>query len=103
MRRLVVGEQVFLWWVGHRHGADGSGCTEILSVRRLGEGGRLVIGFTEGPGRLVPDAVGVVGGAVVNLHQPGVVRALLDAVGACGWGEEELHVDGWTLLAAVQG
>lgn len=56
----------------------------------------------------MPDGSGTVclvsGGETVNLHRPGVVRALLDEAIARGWqpgaaGRSE--IDGWTLFEAV--
>jgi hypothetical protein len=57
-RRLVPGNETFLWSLGHEHRvAQGryQDCREILTIRRLGGRGRLLIVFQEGPGRLVPD------------------------------------------------
>lgn len=45
--------------------------------------------------------VGYVRGASLNLHEPGAVRALLDAASARGWqlGERQAaEVDGWPLI-----
>jgi hypothetical protein len=48
--------------------------------------------------------VGYVRGGSLNLHEPGAVRALLDAASARGWqpGEpQSTEVDGWPLLEAA--
>ncbi len=48
--------------------------------------------------------VGYVRGGALNLHEPGAVRALLDAASASGWqpGERRaVEVDGWPLLEAA--
>lgn len=48
--------------------------------------------------------VGYVQGGSLNLHEPGAVRALLDAALASGWqpGEQGVvEVDGWNLLEAA--
>ncbi|WP_042439907.1 hypothetical protein [Streptacidiphilus albus] len=110
-RRLVVGTEELWWFLGHRH-RESEGppvdCCELLTVRRRADhGGRLVVAFPAGPGRLVPDGflpggtVGLLGGEPVNLHRPGVVRALVDAALARGWdpgSRAVLELDGWGLL-----
>ncbi|MFB4272658.1 hypothetical protein [Nonomuraea sp. GTA35] len=111
-RRLVVGDETFLWVVAHNH-RDEQGrlreCRETLRLRRSGARGRLLIVFQKGPGRLVPDgyvhsgAVGT-GGLWLNLHEPGTVRALLDEVTRRGWDSDDprtSHLDGWDLFAAA--
>ncbi|WP_437102181.1 hypothetical protein [Streptomyces kronopolitis] len=43
-------------------------------------------------------------GASLNLHEPGAVRALLDAASARGWRPEARRVvtiDGWSLLESA--
>ncbi|ANZ17002.1 hypothetical protein ACH4YO_37145 [Streptomyces noursei] len=122
-RRLVVGGQRWLWTVRHRHPE----CREVLSLRREGRREVLRIVFRPGPGRFVPDGF-LHSGAVMddrrrslNLHEPGVVRKLLDAaVGDAalpdrteGSGERgglpttagarERELDGWPLFDAVVG
>ncbi|MEY9873479.1 hypothetical protein ABH931_002961 [Streptacidiphilus sp. MAP12-33] len=117
-RRLVVGEATYLWRVGHAHRyvADGAtalerflDCREILTIRRLGGEAQLRVVFGQGEGRLVPDgwlhsgAVGT-GDAWLNLHEPGVVRALLDEAAGRGRafeGHGVADVDGWPLFDAV--
>ncbi|WP_405862480.1 hypothetical protein OG407_29015 [Streptomyces sp. NBC_01515] len=132
-RRLVADGRVYMWSLrhSHRHSGSGSGsgmdrgrdsgsvgCVHTLTLnpRPAGTGGALRIVFVAGPGRYVPGGaplgsgdVGYVRGASLNLHEPGAVRALLDAASARGWlpgpGETRaVEVDGWALLeAAVAG
>ncbi|WP_445047834.1 hypothetical protein [Streptomyces drozdowiczii] len=48
--------------------------------------------------------MGYVGGASLNLHEPGAVRALLDAASDRGWrpeGRGPVEMDGWPLLEAA--
>jgi hypothetical protein len=48
--------------------------------------------------------VGYVRGGSLNLHEPGAVRALLDAASARGWQPgvpQSVEVDGWPLLEAA--
>ncbi|PNE36050.1 hypothetical protein [Streptomyces noursei] len=134
-RRLVVGDQCWLWTVRHRHPE----CREVLSLRREGSREVLRIVFRPGPGRFVPDGF-LHSGAVMddrrrslNLHEPGVVRKLLDAaVGGAALlmgvpplersrergraeslgergalpataGARERELDGWPLFDAVAG
>ncbi|NNH75918.1 hypothetical protein HLB23_39730 [Nocardia uniformis] len=108
----MVGEETFLWSLRHRHHGESGAyrdCCEVLGIRRDG-GGRLTIVFSDGPGRLVPDGfmptgfVGTTEGGVLNLHEPGTVRALLDEARSRGWQPEETsarEMDGWTLFDAV--
>ncbi|MEV0523529.1 hypothetical protein AB0I66_08895 [Streptomyces sp. NPDC050439] len=114
-RRLVVGEEVFLWTVGHTHrtlpGGGFEDCCEVLTLRQHQAPGRLRVLFREGPGKLVPDGYlhsGAVGtaesGRYVNLHEPGAVRALLDAAMAQGWRPDDparRELDGWVFFEAV--
>ncbi|WP_033281390.1 hypothetical protein [Streptomyces sp. NRRL F-525] len=114
-RRLVADGRVYMWSLrhSHRHGGSGSvGCVHTLTLnpRPAGTGGALRIVFVAGPGRFVPGGapfgsgdVGYVRGASLNLHEPGAVRALLDAASDRGWvpgpGETRAaEVDGWALL-----
>ncbi|MGW6404983.1 hypothetical protein [Streptomyces sp. NPDC055134] len=88
-------------------------CRETLTLypQPAGTGGPLCVVFAEGPGRYVPGGflmgsgdVGYVRGCSLNLHEPGAVRALLDAASARGWqaGERRaVEVDGWPLLEAA--
>ncbi|MFE7793585.1 hypothetical protein [Streptomyces sp. NPDC057460] len=114
-RRLVVCDETFLWSVGHHHHTDRGryqDCREVLTIRRSGAPGRLLVVFRAGPGRLVPDgflpsgAVGTSAGSWLNLHEPGTVRALLDEAVSRGWHPDNPpteQLDGWRLFArAVQ-
>ncbi|MET8014035.1 hypothetical protein ABZU86_32585 [Streptomyces sp. NPDC005271] len=75
-----------------------------------------MISFRAAPGRLVPDGfvhsggVGTTEGGFLNLHEPGTVRAFLDAAMARGWDakdpsaketKETKEMDGWTLFDKV--
>jgi hypothetical protein len=114
-RPLVVGEETYRWSLGHQHQRLDDprrylDCREVLTLRRQGAPGRVLIAFEARPGRLVPDgylpsgAVGTSGGGFVNLHQPGTVRALLGEALAHGWDParpEALSLDGWLLFDAV--
>ena len=106
-RCLVVGNESFLWSLGHEHRAEQGGyrdCGEVLVIRRVGARGRLLIVFKEGPGRLIPDghvhsgAIGTAEGGWLNLHKPGVVRALLAEATTSGWQPDDpstKEADGW--------
>ncbi|GAA1641118.1 hypothetical protein GCM10009733_042700 [Nonomuraea maheshkhaliensis] len=120
-RRLVVGSLTYHWRAGHRHEryqaeADlprCDDCREVLSLRQAGARGRLVIVFREGPGRLVNDGMFHDGGvlrtsdhAYLNLHRPGVVRALLDEALERGHDfttAETTEIDGWELIDGALG
>ncbi|MBK3571301.1 MULTISPECIES: hypothetical protein [unclassified Streptomyces] len=118
-RRLVVNGRTYLWSLRHSHSHSHShtdsqslGCVHTLTLRPQppGTGGPLRIVFAEGPGRYVPGGaplgsgdVGYVQGASLNLHEPGAVRALLDAAAAQGRlprpeNPQATEVDGWPLL-----
>jgi hypothetical protein len=97
------------------NGGRSVGCVHTLTLnpQPAGTGGPLRIVFVAAPGRFVPGGapfgsgdVGFVRGASLNLHEPGAVRALLDAASARGWlprpGETRaVEVDGWALLEAA--
>lgn len=116
-RLLVAHGRPYLWTLRHRHGplarGRSTGCRETLTLypQPAGAGGPLHIVFTGSPGRYVPGGaplgsgdVGYVGGGSLNLHEPGAVRALLDAALARGWQPEQsgvVEVDGWPLLEAA--
>ncbi|WP_427920916.1 hypothetical protein [Streptomyces sp. cg40] len=124
-RRLVADGRTYLWSLRHSHTDDSHTdsrpvdcvcvCVHTLTLRPqpAGTGGPLRIVFVAGPGRYVPGGaplgsgdVGYVRGASLNLHEPGAVRALLDAASARGWlprAEEPqaVEVDGWSLLEAA--
>lgn len=103
-----------MWTVRHSHrkGDDGRplDCRQTLSLspQPAGTSGPLRIVFSDGPGRYLPGGgpfgcgdVGFTQGAGLNLHEPGSVRALLDAALVGGWkpGERRaVEVDGWCLL-----
>jgi hypothetical protein len=114
-RRLVADGRTYLWSLRHSHNHTGSqpvDCVHTLTLRPqpAGTGGPLRIVFVAGPGRYVPGGaplgsgdVGYVRGASLNLHEPGAVRALLDAASAQGWlprpeEPQAVEVDGWSLL-----
>jgi hypothetical protein len=116
-RRLIADGRAYLWTLRHSHSHSGAGsgrsCCETLTLypQPAGTGGPLRIVFTEGPGRYVPGGaplgsgdVGYIRGASLNLHEPGAVRALLDAASARGWqpeGRRAVEIDGWSLLEAA--
>lgn len=112
-RRLVVGDETFLWSSGHEHRAEQgryTDCREILAFRRRGARGRLLIVFQQGAGRLVADgylpsgAVGTTDGVRLNLYEPGTARALLDEAIGRGWSIDDpatVEVDGWDLFRTV--
>ncbi|MER7025669.1 MULTISPECIES: hypothetical protein [Streptomyces] len=116
-RRLVAEGRTYLWVLRHRHRVTDTGrsadCRQILTLhpQPAGTGGPLHLVFAEGPGRYVPGGfplgsgdVGYVQGPSLNLHEPGAVRALLDAASAHGWRPGEpraAEIDGWSLLAAA--
>jgi hypothetical protein len=115
-RRLIADGLTYLWTLRHSHrvldGGRSADCRETLTLdpQPAGTGGPLRIVFAEGPGRYVggfpmgSGDVGYVRGGSLNLHEPGAVRALLDAASARGWrpGEpQSVEVDGWPLLEAA--
>ncbi|WP_262061394.1 hypothetical protein [Streptomyces sp. STR69] len=117
-RRLVANGRTYLWSLRHSHtdtDTEPAGCVHTLTLRPqpAGTGGPLRIVFAAGPGRYVPGGaplgsgdVGYVRGPSLNLHEPGAVRALLDAATAQGWlpRPEEPQIaelDGWPLLEAA--
>ena len=114
-RRLVVGGHVFLWKVRHSHrprrDGQGEGCAEVLLVRREGARGQLRVVFREGPGGLAPagypefsGGVTTRDGPLLNLHEPGTARAVIDEATERGWDPDDppvREVDGWTLFDAV--
>ena len=121
-RRLLVGDETYLWSGRHDHRIeylqsgrflgcpDYKDCRDLVIIRRFGARGRLVLSFLEGSGRRVSDghgAGGVVGSQEsgwLNLHEPGTVRALLDEALASGWQPEDPAVketDGWLFFDTV--
>ncbi|MFI9358925.1 hypothetical protein ACWGLP_20475 [Streptomyces lydicus] len=126
LRRLVVGEDVWLWSVRHRHGpaqVQGPGpgrpeCREVLSLHHGATRATVRIVFREYPGRILAGAylpggaVAARAGGMLNLHEPGVVRRFLDAlpdeVRDAMRGNEprpsaprETELDGWPLFDAL--
>ncbi|MGW2632203.1 hypothetical protein ACWC2K_23090 [Streptomyces chattanoogensis] len=116
-RPLVADGRVYLWTLRHSNrvldGGRPGDCRETLTLypHPASTGGPLRIVFASGPGRYVPVGFpgapgtwGYVRGDSLNLHEPGAVRALLDAASARGWqpGERRaVEVDGWPLLEAA--
>ena len=118
-RTLIVGSEMYRWRVAHQHMRETDehgrpryvGCREVVLLRKDGRPGRVTVVFRDGPGRIVPDGGPYThsGGvrraddtATLNLHRPGVVRALLDI--AVGGGEDfgaGSEVDGWQIIDAV--
>jgi hypothetical protein len=111
-RPLVVGRHRYLWSHTHAHERAAGGyrdCREVLTIRRDGSPGLLDVVFHAGPDHLVPDgllhrgAVRRPDGRVLNLNEPGVVRALLDRALAGGWRPDQpgrVRLDGWPLADA---
>jgi len=109
IRRLVADGDTYLWTTRHVHerveARQPEDCREVVALRRDGDRGRVEIVFRAGAGRHVGDgrlhSGGVVGpGGYRNLHEPGVVRGLLDAALAHGWRPEDpakRELDGWSL------
>ncbi|WP_420037494.1 hypothetical protein ACN2WE_39370 [Streptomyces sp. cg28] len=111
-RRLIADGRTYLWTLRHRHDVTDRGrtCSEtlVLHPQPAGSGPSLRIVFAEAPDRFVPGGaplgsgdVGHIRGASLNLHEPGAVRALLDAASARGWraeGRQPVEFDGWSLL-----
>jgi hypothetical protein len=121
-RRLLVSDETYLWSLGHGHRVeyvqsgrfqgcpDYKDCRDLVTVRRHGARGRLVISFPGGPGRRVSDGCGaacLVGSGEngwLNLHEPGTVRALLEQALATGWQPDDpavKEIDGWHFFGAV--
>lgn len=114
-RRLAVGEETYLWTVGHAHTVVDDrvryrDCREILTLRRYRAPGRLVLVFRGGDGRVVPGGygesgvVGTADGRRLNLNTPGTARALLDEAVGRGWDAASpavVEVDGWEYADAV--
>ncbi len=113
---LIVDQTTYRWAGSHSHRTDEAGgarryhdCAEHVTVRRDGAPGRLEVVFAAGPGRAVSDGVlhaGAVtrGDDYLNLHRPGVVRALLEEALSRGWHPSapgRAEFDGWALFDAV--
>jgi hypothetical protein len=107
-RALSIGTATYRWGVSHSHGVDEL-CTETMAVRRDGAPNQLAVRFVAGPDRYVPDGLLHAGGVIrghdyLNLHRPGVARALIDEALARGWRYADpgrTEVDGWSLVDAV--
>lgn len=114
---MIVGDDRFLWAIGHLHQRAGDpqspptylDCREVITIRRHRSRGRVDIVFRAGEDRLVPDGLlhsGAVmrGDRMLNLHEPGTARALLDEALKSGWRPEHpelAELDGWALFDAV--
>lgn len=109
---MIVGDSTFVWTLRHKHlpnQAMDRRCRDVLGIQRAGELGRLEITFQSGPGRAVGDGcysgqIGIIDGIWLNLHMPGVVRAVLDEATERGWHVDSpalVRVDGWELVDAV--
>ncbi|NUS82152.1 MAG: hypothetical protein HOY75_05240 [Streptomyces sp.] len=104
-RRLVVGDHTYLWSVGHVHKGgkqpDVTTCLETLSLRLDGSSGRLLLTFYQPPAIGPTSTIGDRDRGWLNLHEPGVARAFLDAALAQGWqpgAKSGQEIDGWTLF-----
>lgn len=105
-RLLVAADQSYLWRVRHQHN---EGCEEVLTLRRIGSPSARILRFRSRPGFSVPDggvsAAGVVGDdrdRWLNLNEPGVVRAFVDALSAADWPAGDRltrDLDGWAWFA----
>jgi hypothetical protein len=119
VRELVVdGSARYTWWVRHRHGrGEGEVCREVLTLHR--DGVRTLVVFREGEDRAISRGRSYTGcvatgpGRLLNLREPGVVRAIVDEATARGLlpdagtdtdtvsAEVEVEVDGWELFDTV--
>lgn len=100
---LVTPEHRYLWRVRHCH--DDDGCDEVLSIRRTASHSGRALHFRPRSGFLIPDggtsASGVMrdgAGRWLNLHEPGVVRAIVDELTGAQWPAADrafVHLDGW--------
>ncbi|MFE0255938.1 hypothetical protein [Streptomyces sp. NPDC059010] len=108
LRRLVVDERTtYLWSVRHKH-RDGDVCREVLSLYLDGARARIVFRSGEaGSGRVVAEGHWYSGcvadgrGNLLNLREPGVVRAFVDEARARGLLRGGGELDGWELFPAV--
>ena len=107
-RVLVADEHTYLWRVKHCHD---EGCDETLTIRRVASPSGRALHFRPKQGYVIPDggmsATGVIGDDAdrqLNLNEPGVVRAFIDALTAAEWPATDrrfLHLDGWPWLDAA--
>ncbi|GAB3261952.1 hypothetical protein [Kineosporia babensis] len=104
VRRLTVASDRYLWSVSPNDTAP------AVHLRKEGSRGELVVTFELGPGRFGPDGLLPSGmlmrtdGQVLNLNEPGVVRALLDQALAGGWAADDptrTTLDGWDFFDAA--
>ncbi|MEU0880168.1 hypothetical protein ABZ345_16330 [Lentzea sp. NPDC005914] len=106
-RKLVVGDDRFIWTVGH-------GCREyreLVRFRKFGSAGHVLVVFRSRPaeGHFTSDeydngTAKHADGRHLNLHLPGVARALMDEVISRGWQPDStghVEMDGWDLFDAV--
>lgn len=97
----------YLWSVRHKH-RDGDVCREVLNLYRDGARTRIVFREGEpGSGRVVAEGYFFSGcvadgrGDLLNLREPGVVRALVDEAETRGLLSGGAELDGWELFPAV--
>ncbi|MFD5861153.1 hypothetical protein [Streptomyces chartreusis] len=108
LRRLVVDERTtYLWSVRHKH-RDGDVCREVLNLCLDGARTRVVFRSGEpGSGRYVADGYWFAGcvadgrGNLLNLREPGVVRALVDEATRRELLPGRGELDGWELFHSV--
>ncbi|NEW40992.1 hypothetical protein GV794_06325 [Nocardia cyriacigeorgica] len=103
-RVLKVGARRYLWKAYHQH-LDG--CEEVLRMREFGSVAGLTLVFRPGGERQVADGYPSASGDIwigersLNLNEPGVVRAFLDAAVDAGWMAHTRTMgrrDGWELF-----
>jgi hypothetical protein len=110
-RRLVVDERTAYWWsLRQKRGRDGV-WRDVLSLNRDGTRTRIVFRpGGPGSGRYVSEGdIWFQGcaadgrGDLINLREPGVVRALIDEADRRGLltGTRERELDGWELFHPV--
>lgn len=102
----MVGEDSYLWSVGHRHAMN---CQEVLSIRRAGAPSRRTLCFEDRPGFVIPlggpSAAGVITDdedRTLNLNEPGTVRAFVDVLTVSQWPATDrraAELDGWLWFA----
>ncbi|MEU6350612.1 hypothetical protein ABZ896_14935 [Streptomyces sp. NPDC047072] len=107
-RKLVVdAHTTYIWTVRHKH-HDGDVCREVLSLS-LGNHRTKIVFRTggSGSGRYVAAGYWHSGcvadgqGNFLNLHEPGVVRALVDEARGRGLLPGSRELDGWELFEAA--
>lgn len=109
LRRLVTERGRFTWWVRHFHDPGAVppvSCNVAVGFGREGSRGRLDIVFREDAARRIRGHVAQAnwvvraGSEALNLHEPGVVRVLLDGALDGGWDPAvtgRTQLDGWLL------